>query len=81
MTEVIDINEIVEKQLPEVIRNRVNVILKTDPYHLRTIAVFVDKLNPHWRYECQLQTIKLSNNRRLAVKIPAESLAFLCVSF
>lgn len=66
----------VEQQIPERLRPRINVRLRTDPYHLKTTATFVDADNKGRMLVYDLEIIGT-----LALKIPDQALAEICIYF
>jgi hypothetical protein len=72
---------LVVEQLPPRLRPLVDVKVKSDPYHIKTIAVFTDKALPERTYECELEIIRPEDARSLALKIPDLALAHICVFF
>lgn len=70
----------VKVQIPERLRDRLELVLYSDPYHLHTKAKFVDRLNPRWQYECNLES-GMVGTRRVSYIIPELALARLAASF
>jgi hypothetical protein len=76
-----DFAEAVAQQLPERLRGRLQVLIYSDAYHLRTRVRFVDRQKPSWHYECWLDTGEVGAGRHIAYLIPELELARLAASF
>lgn len=70
-----DINQYVLDQLPRMVKDRVQVEITSDPYHLRTIARFTDDRGR--KYETKLEN-EWFGAAKLACKIPELFIAHLC---
>lgn len=70
-----DINQYVLDQLPRAIKDRLQVEITSDPYHLRTLARFTDDRGR--KYETKLEN-EWFGAAKLACKIPENFIAHLC---
>lgn len=76
MSLMTDMIILVYDQLPRTLQDKVSIDLKTDAYHINTIAVFKDKRGRTW--ECPLETRALEGVP-VSCTIPELFLAQLCV--
>lgn len=71
-----DLVEVVAEQLPEGLRRRLSVEVKSDAYRMKATAIFADEHKRVWR--CDLELVDVGD-AKLAVKIPEIFIARLCV--
>lgn len=71
-----DLFHMIRDQLPRALQDKLNIEVSSDPYHLRTRAVFVEVEGQKRRFDCVLEDIDVGG-RKLALKIPETFLAHL----
>ena len=68
--------EYVRSQLPRAIAGKFEITVISDPYYLRTEAVFTDEAGRAYRTKLEYQ---LFDHREVACRIPESFIAHLCV--
>lgn len=71
-----DIVAVVQKQLPRLLQDKLQIEIRSDPFHLHAMVRFKDERGR--TFDCELELVR-EGGRLIACKIPDVFLARLCI--